>query len=654
MAKKNLLAVILTLTMLLSLVVVFPAVAATQGNPAAPAIATQLLKEWGVKGNLGAYISAVAGEMGPGTTFQGVEKWDETYRAKVEVYLTDLGLNPNALVLSSRSNGDNGMTKVFIGFNKKPGSAEESLVRAAGGNVRYRYNLIPAIAAELPEQAIAALERNPNVTNIQPDIKAYLFDVYQDELDRTWGVKHIGAGTVHKDKQFGTGVKVAVIDTGINYNHPDLAANFTINNRGYDFADRDNDPMDVNGHGTHIAGTIAALMNGQGAVGVAPGVQLYALKVFGDDGSAYYSDIVSALEWAVNNGIKVTNNSYGSTGNPGPLVEKAFANAYAKGVLHVAAAGNQGNALGNSDTVSYPARFSSVIAVAATGQDNKRPKWSSTGPDVELSAPGVSIYSTLVNGYGTLSGTSMASPHVAGVAALVIDASIGDVNNNGYINDEVRERLISTADDLGNLYHYGHGLVNAVAAVAGGISAPTHYTLTVGKYGEGTTSPMEGNHVYEDGTQVTLTATPAEGWIFVKWSVNGTDTINNVTTVTMNADKSAVAYFEEVTPPGSPTKLNMSVSTSGKYTYSSWVQITVEVTGDDAVAVLGAAVSATIKDSNGSIVFSGTGTTDATGNAYFSYRIPNKAPTGTYTVNADATKDNESCTGTASFLVKRR
>jgi subtilisin family serine protease len=173
-------------------------------------------------------------------------------------------------------------------------------------------------------------------------------------------------------------------------------------------------------------------------------------------------------------GIQVTNNSYGDpadTDETEPLpgaVQAAFDNAESFGILHIAAAGNSGNPEGTGDNVIYPARFESVIAVAATESDDSRASFSSTGPAVEISAPGVSIYSTtLGGGYGSGSGTSFASPHAAGAAALVIAAGVEDANGNGRINDEVRAILVQSADDLGaagrdNLY--GWGLVNAARA----------------------------------------------------------------------------------------------------------------------------------------------------------------------------------------------
>lgn len=346
-----------------------------------------------------------------------------------------------------------GLVKVLIGFKEKPGPPEQALVKGFGGKIKYTYHLVPAIAASVPEVAIEALQKNPNVTQVELDSMVYALD---GELDNSWGVKRIGAGIVHYFGNKGVGVKVAIIDSGVDYGHVDLDANFETL-LGYDFVNDDNDPMDDNGHGTHVAGTVAAEDNDIGVVGVAPMANLYALKVLNSSGSGYYSDVIAALQWCVDKNIQVTNNSYGSSGDPGETVKAAFDNSYnnGNGVLHVAAAGNSGNRYGVGDNIIYPAKYDSVIAVAATDQSDKRAGWSSTGPDLELSAPGVAINSTLLGGgYGEKSGTSMASPHVAGTAALVIAAGIPDV----------RGQLQSTADDLGPTgldSKYGWGLVDA-------------------------------------------------------------------------------------------------------------------------------------------------------------------------------------------------
>jgi len=410
--------------------------------------------------------------------------------------------------------------KVLIGFKTTPGNSEEAIVHSMGGKTKYIYHLVPAIAATIPESAIEGLLRNPNVTHIDRDGTVRALDT---ELQAAWGVEQIGAGTVHGLGNKGNDVKVAIIDSGIDYTHPDLSANFKdIKGKNFaknsllcDYTGENDIPMDDNGHGTHVAGTVAAVYNSSGVVGVAPEVTLYALKVLDCMGSGDFSDVIAALQWSVDNGIQVTNNSYGSDEVPGQLVRDAFYNSYNAGILHVAAAGNSGNAEGTGDNVGYPARYiESVIAVAATDRNDVRASFSSTGSAVELAAPGVGIYSTCGNqysllclfygycDYATLDGTSMASPHVAGTAALVIASGISDTNGNKHINDEVRQRLVETAVDHGADGRdplYGYGLVYAVKAASSTTPpSPTNNPLVA--YGD----------VYSTNEDTTL-AVPAPG-----------------------------------------------------------------------------------------------------------------------------------------------
>ena len=207
--------------------------------------------------------------------------------------------------------------KVLIGFNTRPGLAEEAQIRQVGGLVRYRYHLVNAIAAIIPENAIDRLQNNPRINRIEPDLPMHAVDI---ELENSWGVTRIGAGTVHDTNNRGEGVNIAIIDSGIDKYHPDLDENYK---GGFNFTDPANEPIDVYGHGTHVAGTACAEDNGNGllekpdgdgpygVVGVAPGCNLYALKVLEDNGWGDSGDLIAALEWAVDNGIHVANLSLG-------------------------------------------------------------------------------------------------------------------------------------------------------------------------------------------------------------------------------------------------------------------------------------------------------------------------------------------------------
>jgi subtilisin family serine protease len=345
---------------------------------------------------------------------------------------------------------ENGKIPVIITFKDKTNAA---VVKAAGGDVKQEYTIIPAISANVPEEALYGLTHNPNIDFVEYDAQ-----VYATEQTTPWGIEKVGATQVHSTyENTGDGINVAILDTGIDYNHPDLDENYA---GGYDFVNNDEDPWDDQYHGTHCAGTVAAENNTEGVIGVAPDVNLYALKVLDSEGSGYYSYIISALEWAVENDIDVASMSLSGSSDY-IYLRNACDEAYSNGVVLVAAAGNTGD-----DSLRYPAAYDSVIAVSATDSNNDIADFSSIGPQVELAAPGVGVYSTIPirysSDYYSLSGTSMATPHVTGVVALLLSA------DNSLTPDEVREILHDTATDLGENGkddEYGYGLVNAYAAV---------------------------------------------------------------------------------------------------------------------------------------------------------------------------------------------
>ncbi|MBZ5586294.1 MAG: S8 family serine peptidase [Acidobacteriia bacterium] len=360
--------------------------------------------------------------------------------------------------------------RVLIGFDRLPGASEQTLVRAFGGAVRHTYRFIPAIAATLPQWAVTALSNNPIVSVIEPDVAIYALDEY----DNAWGVKTINARAVHNGGNRGQGVKVCVIDSGIDATHPDLYQYYA---GGYDFVNDDDNPADDNGHGTHVAGTIAALANNTGVIGVAPQASILAYKILGADGSGSFSDAIAAVERCAADGGKITSNSYGSTADPGSLVKAAFDKAAAEGILHVAAAGNA-RSIFACNAVAYPARYASVVAVGATDSSDKVASFSCRGAEVELAAPGVNIQSTWPGGaYATASGTSMATPHVSGLAALVLGCGLVDLNNDGVVDGaDVRLRMQQTALDLGTAGRdtsYGFGRIRAdLAATNCGVLPP--------------------------------------------------------------------------------------------------------------------------------------------------------------------------------------
>ncbi len=378
--------------------------------------------------------------------------------------------------------------RVLVYIN--PRLFRDYFVSSLNARIIYKVSIAPVIILEMPSNLVDALAQVEGVVSFSLDQEVRVFS---DTIP--WGIDYINApdvwdttkGYVDVNNDGDSEIEVAVIDTGVDTDHPDLASNIK-----WCIATLDqtltNNCEDGNGHGTHVIGTIAALLNGEGVVGAAPEVEIYAIKALNDQGSGTYSDIVMAIDQAIkgpdgvvdsdgdgvivgdpdDDAAEVISMSLGGSSGTTELHE-VIQSAYNWGITIVAAAGNEG-----ASSPSYPAAYPEVIAVGAIDSSENVPWWSNRNP--EVAAPGVDILSTYKDGgYETLSGTSMATPHVSATVALMQAARLAnglDLLPPGTEDDTsdstIRGILHTTAKDLGASGYdslYGYGAIQADAAV---------------------------------------------------------------------------------------------------------------------------------------------------------------------------------------------
>jgi subtilisin family serine protease len=406
--------------------------------------------------------------------------------------------------------------KTFI-IRLRPGSPfmlagenPDTPILAAGGVIKSRLELVSAVTAEFPdsdsEDHLIAVKKfltdSLHVLSVEPDFKVKAIAVPNDpRFSELWGLN--GTGTTRYDIRaanawnLSTGsasVAVGVVDTGVDYTHQDLAANIWQNPgesgldslgrdkrtnkidddnngyvddfRGWDFFDGDNNPMDENSHGTHVAGTIGAVgNNGIGITGVNWNVKIVPLRFLDADGSGYISDAISAIQYSVKLGLFATNHSWGG-GSFSQAMFDAIGAANTAGQLFLAAAGNESS--NNDVTAHYPSNYnqSNIISVAAIDKVGSLAWFSNYGKTkVHLAAPGVAILSTIKgNSYASYQGTSMATPHVAGAAALI------KAHNPSLSAADIKNRLMTSVTKLASLKDrvIAGGTMNLEAAMAAG------------------------------------------------------------------------------------------------------------------------------------------------------------------------------------------
>lgn len=399
------------------------------------------------------------------------------------------------MLLPSNISAQTNRVDVLVTFYQPPGPAETSLIESLGGTVKEVYHIVPTLLVDMPVDNLDELESDPRVKLVEPDTS--VASMFASEV-LPWGVDRVDAEQVHPTNK-GTGVKVAILDSGIDLDHPDLnvAGNVT-------FVPGTPNGDDDNGHGTLVAGVVAALDNEIGVIGVAPEVALYSVKVLNSTGGGVMSVILSGIQWSVDNGMQVINMSFGGSLDWPDSLKQALDTAYNAGIVIIAGAGNGGTPDGQGNNLWSPARFEPVIAVGATDESDNRYTTSSTGWALEVMAPGVNIYSTAMGGdYGYITGTSASSPHAAGVAALMIASGLTN-------NVALRHRLRDAATDLGAASwdaQTGNGLINIVQALnftePPDQSAPTTTISLSGTMGQ--------ENWYVSNVTMTVTATDSGG-----------------------------------------------------------------------------------------------------------------------------------------------
>ena len=322
-------------------------------------------------------------------------------------------------------------------------AAQDALLKQDGATPIKPLRIVNGFAVYLPEAAQNALlgGDGDKILRIDDDIILHGLGKPtppppQPAQELTWNVQMIHADLVWPETN-GTMVNVAVVDTGGDLSHPDLVNNIK---GGYNAINPHKTPEDDNGHGSHLSGIIAAANNTIGVIGVSPNVNLYEVKVLNQDNAGNLSDMLDGMQWCIDNHMQVVNMSFGSTTYIQSMADAVSA-MHAAGIVMVAAAGNNG---GSGGAMLYPAKNPLTIAVSSVDINGNFSTSSSYGPEVDLTAPGVNIYSTYLNdSYTYKSGTSMATPHVTAAAALVLSVF------PNLTPDEVKAKLQSTAEDLG-------------------------------------------------------------------------------------------------------------------------------------------------------------------------------------------------------------
>lgn len=371
-------------------------------------------------------------------------------------FIITLFLFSNPVLASNKKRFIVGFREDFPEINRK------LLIKNIRANAVDKIKKDNSVVVEIEERDLGLLPyltKNLGVLYVEEDAKVFAFEIPNDPLYQDqWGLSKIQADLAWEVSHGSSSADIAIVDTGINGSHPDLALKLKASvDCTVSYTCPPSLPVDFNGHGTHVAGIASAVTNNSiGVAGLAWEGSLVSVKALDDNGSGYYSWVSNAIYWAADNGVKVINLSLGGN-SPSKTLERAINYAWDKGVVIVAAAGNNGSA-----KKTYPAYYKNAIAVAATNSDDKKAWFSNYGLWVDVAAPGENIISTYKDGYEKLSGTSMSTPFVSGLAALLygFDPSLGAGG--------IRQRIENTADRISGTGRYWvFGRINACKALGG-------------------------------------------------------------------------------------------------------------------------------------------------------------------------------------------
>ncbi|MCY8454245.1 minor protease Epr [Bacillus spizizenii] len=348
---------------------------------------------------------------------------------------------------------NNSEKEVIVVYKNKAG---KETVLDSDAEVEQQYTHLPAVAVTADQETVKELKQDPDILYVENNVSFTAagstdFKVLSDGTDTSdnfeqWNLEPIQAKQAWKAGLTGINVKIAVIDSGISP-HDDLSIA-----GGYSAVSYTSSYKDDNGHGTHVAGIIGAKHNSYGIDGIAPEAQVYAVKALDQNGSGDLQSLLQGIDWSITHGMDIVNMSLGTTSDS-KILHDAVDKAYEQGILLVAASGNDGN----GKPVNYPAAYSSVVAVSATNEKNQLAGFSTTGDEVEFSAPGTNITSTYLNQfYATGSGTSQAAPHAAAMFALLKQRDPAETNV------QLRADMQKHIDDLGTAgrdQQFGYGLI---------------------------------------------------------------------------------------------------------------------------------------------------------------------------------------------------